>query len=311
MSKQHFLAEGVLAGGSDGFGGDTGELGVAKLIGAVEDEGNETRASGNDLVSKLTGKVVAKGSGAHFGDGEAAGGNDENGGPKFRELGAQNEFGGSLDFADSCVQEDLHLGGAAFGFEHASDFGSRMVAKKLAESFLVKGDAVFPEESNEIGGCEAGERGFGKVRIGGDEILRRGANVGEIAAATARNEYLLADTFGVFEDGDTVAALPCLDGAKQTGGAAAENKDVEGTGQRGLTRLLRFSVKRMTAGGNSRSVEGGWKFGVAEMLEHVGNLRGHYAREGKWRNLTFGEELGIGSFVAVACGATVNAGNKE
>ena len=55
------------------------------------------------------------------------------------------------------------------------------------------------DESDEIRGSEAGESGFGEMRIGGEEIFRRGVDVGEVAAATAGDEDFFADAVGVLE----------------------------------------------------------------------------------------------------------------
>ena len=76
MGEEHFFAEGMLASRGDHVGGDTGEFGIAMLVGAMEYQGNETRASGNDFMAKLEGEVVAEGSSAHLGDGKTAGGDD-------------------------------------------------------------------------------------------------------------------------------------------------------------------------------------------------------------------------------------------
>ena len=39
------------------------------------------------------------------------------GGAKFGGIRAEDEFGGTLNFGDAGVEEDLDVGGAAFGFE--------------------------------------------------------------------------------------------------------------------------------------------------------------------------------------------------
>jgi len=83
MSEKQFFAEGLVRGGGDHVGGDAGESGIAVMIGALENEGDECRSSGNEFMAELAGEIVAEGGGAHFGDGESASGNDENGGAKF------------------------------------------------------------------------------------------------------------------------------------------------------------------------------------------------------------------------------------
>ncbi len=221
MSEEHFFAEGVIVGGGDHFGGDTGKLGVTPVIGAIENEGNESGARGNEWMAKLAGQLVAEGGGAHFRDGETSCGDDQSGRAKFDGTGAQDEFGDPPDFSNARIQEDLHVGSATFGFEHVGDSGGGIIAEELAESFFVISDVMFFDEGEKIGGREAGKRGFGEVGIGRNEVIRFGVNVGEIAAAAAGNEDFLADTVGVLKDSDAPAPVPCLDGAKEACGASA------------------------------------------------------------------------------------------
>ncbi len=86
------------------------------------------------------------------------------------------------------------------------------------------------DQCDEIRGRVAGQRRLGKMRIRGKEILGLAVEVGEIAAAAAGDENLLAQTVGVFEQGDAPAALAGLDGAHQACRAAAENECVEAMG---------------------------------------------------------------------------------
>ncbi len=224
MSEEHFFAEGNFAGrGSDDFGGDAGEFGVAAEVGAIEDERNESGPSGNDVMAELAGEVVPERTGAQFGDGKPAGGDDEDGGAKFGGIGTKEESGGALDFDDAGVEEDLDVGGATFGFEQVDDLGGGIVAEELAESFFVPGDAMFLDESEKVVRGETGEGGFGEVGIGGKEVFRRGVKVGEIAAASAGDEDFLANAVGMFDYCDAAAALACLDGAEEAGGTGAEN----------------------------------------------------------------------------------------
>ena len=142
MGEKHFFAEGILSGGGDDLGGDSDQLGIAMMIGAIENERDESGARRNDFVAELASEVIAEGRGAHFGDGEAAGGDDQDGGAKFGGLRAEDEFGAALNFGDAGVEEDLDVGGMAFGFEKVGDVRGGIVAEKLAEHFFVIGDAM-------------------------------------------------------------------------------------------------------------------------------------------------------------------------
>ncbi len=63
--------------------------------------------------------------------------------------------------------------------------------------------------------------------ICGEEVLRPAVEVGEIAAAAAGDQNLLAQAIGAFEDGYTTSALAGFDGAHQPGRAASKNQCVE------------------------------------------------------------------------------------
>ncbi len=169
------------------------------MIVAIENERDESGARGNDIVAELASDVVAEGSGAHFGDGEATGGEDEDRGAEFGGFGTEDEFGGALNFSDAGVEEDLDLGGATFGFEEVGDVRGGIVAEELAERFFVVGDAMLFDEGDEICGSEAGKCGFGEVRIRRKKILGSGVEIREVAAATTGNEDFLADAVRVLE----------------------------------------------------------------------------------------------------------------
>ncbi len=57
-----------------------------------EDERDEAGAGLDDFQAELAGEVVAEGGGAHFGDGEAAGGDDKSGGAVFGGIAADDEL---------------------------------------------------------------------------------------------------------------------------------------------------------------------------------------------------------------------------
>ena len=66
---------------------------------------------------------------------------------------------------DCRVEEELNARFTAFGFQHGGDLRGGIVTEKLAEGFFVEGDAMFADESDEIGRRVAGECGAGEVRI--------------------------------------------------------------------------------------------------------------------------------------------------
>jgi len=227
MGEEHFFGEGGVACRGDDLGGDASEVGVALAVGGMEEERDESGTGWDNVQAELAGEVVAEAGGAHFGDGDSAGGDDESGGAVFGSVSADGECGVATDFADFGVDNDFCVGVAAFGFEHGDDLSGGIVAEELAESFLVVCDSVFLDESDEIGGGVACEGGFGEVWICGEEMLRLGVKIREIAAASAGDEDFFADFFGAFEEDYAAAAFAGFDGAHQASGATAQNDYVE------------------------------------------------------------------------------------
>jgi len=88
------------------------------------------------------------------------------------------------------------------------------------------GDAVGVHHRDEVLGPVARQRRLAEVRVGRQEVRGRGAGVGEVAAAAARHQDLLATAVGVL---DHVHAAPAPSGgerAHQPGGAAADHDHV-------------------------------------------------------------------------------------
>ena len=104
---------------------------------------------------------------------------------------------------------------------------SGTVTEELAVFFLVEGDAVALYEIDEICRRIAGEGGPTEVWIFGDEMLRAGAEVGEIAPASAGDQDFLPSFCLVVQDGDTPALLSGLGGAHQARRPRSKNHNVE------------------------------------------------------------------------------------
>src|SRR5437899_11660899 len=115
----------------------------------------------------------------------------------------------------------------AFRFEHAHDLLRGAVTEELSESFLVKLDAVFFNQPDEICRGVSCKYRFGEVRIVRDKVFRLTMKVGEIAAATAGYQNLFANAPGAFEHSHAPAPLPCLDSAHEPSRTAAENNYVK------------------------------------------------------------------------------------
>ena len=120
------------------------------------------------------------------------------------------------------IHKYLHPGRPAFRFEHFRNVGRRAVAEKLAQGFFVVGNSVFFDQRNKIRRRVPRQRGLGKVRIRGNEILRPAINIREIAAPAAGNQNLFADAFGMFEHSHAPPALARLNRAHQSRSATAQ-----------------------------------------------------------------------------------------
>ena len=124
------------------------------------------------------------------------------------------------------IGDNANTGAGAFGLEHGDDIARGPIAKKLAESLLVIGNAMPLDKCDEIAWCVPGERGAGEVRIRREKSIRGAVEVGEIAAASAGDEYLFADLVGMIEDQDAAASLTRRDGGHESRGAGTEDEHV-------------------------------------------------------------------------------------
>jgi len=220
--------------GCEDFGGDAGEVAPAGVVSWCEGERDERGAGGDEGVVELPGEVVAETGGAKFGDGEAAGGDDQR--------GAGDGAGGGFDVEaesfmmngqDAGSEAGEDAGGGALAFEESDDLLGGAVAEKLAEGFFVEGDVVRAHEGDHVRGGKAGERGSGEVGVGAEEVFGSGVQVGEVAAAAAGDEDLAAGSVGVVEQDDAAGAARGREGAHEAGGTGAEDEDVAGGGGAG------------------------------------------------------------------------------
>ena len=195
---------------------------------AVEGQGDETGSGGEDGDVELVGEVVGEGGGTEFGDGEAAGGDDEGGGGEGFLVGLDLEGAGAGDGGDGAGEEELNLGGFAFGSEHGDDLAGGAVAEELAEGLFVVGDFVALDLGDEVVGGVAVEGGGGEAGVLGDEAVGGGVDVGEVAAPAAGYEDFGAGFGAVVDEGGATAALGGGGGAHHPCGAGADNQHVKG-----------------------------------------------------------------------------------
>ena len=113
-----------------------------------------------------------------------------------------------------------------FGQEHADDLLRRTVTEQLTEFLFVIRNTMAPDHPDEILRSESRKRGFMKVWIGGDEVFRRAIKVGEITAAAAGDENLLAGAIRALQKCDAAPAFAGFDGAHEPGGSGAKNYSI-------------------------------------------------------------------------------------
>ena len=135
---------------------------------------------------------------------------------------------GMADVGDGMAEGELHPSPVAFVQEHGDDLAGGAVAEELAERLFVPGDAVALDQGEEVGGRVAGERRDGEMGVGGEEAVGGGVEVGEIAAAAARDQDLLSGRVGMVDEQDPAAALAGDGGAHQPRPAGAEDDRVVG-----------------------------------------------------------------------------------
>ena len=136
-----------------------------------------------------------------------------------------SRYGTPQDFM--AFVDTLHAAGIAFGAQHLDDGFAGIVAEQLAAVLLVPGDAVAPEQRQEVLRRVARQRRPAEMRVVGEEIGGPRVDVGEVAAAAARDTDLLGQPFGVIHQHHAQAALTGDRGTHHASGAGAENGDIE------------------------------------------------------------------------------------
>ena len=88
-------------------------------------------------------------------------------------------------------------------------------------------DAVPFDEPDEIRWRVPRQRRFREVRVGGEKIVGPRVQVGEVAAASAGDQDLLARPIRALQHRDTASAAARFDRGHQARGAGAEDEDIE------------------------------------------------------------------------------------
>src|SRR6266480_4880484 len=96
---------------------------------------------------------------------------------------------------------NINARGLAFFEQHVDDLLRRPIAEKLAEPFLVIGNPVASDQSDEVLRRVSRQGGFVKVGIAGDEMFGSGVDVGKVAASATGDLDLFADRLVALENG--------------------------------------------------------------------------------------------------------------
>jgi hypothetical protein len=92
---------------------------------------------------------------------------------------------------------------------------------------LVPADAVPLDQSDEVLRRETGQGRAAEVGIAREELCGAGLEVGEVAAAAARDADFFGDPIGVVDQQYACAALTGPGRAEQPGGAGADDDGIE------------------------------------------------------------------------------------
>ena len=193
-------------------------------------------------MAELAGDVIGNPRGAHLGDGLAARGQDQvfrrdfNGfsvALKRRDKAAV----GMADFLDLGPKPELCTGFFHFFQQHVHDLRGLSVAKQLSQRLFVPGDAVLPDEVEEIPLRVSGQRGFAEMRVLRKEGIGITIHIREIAAPAAGDADLFAGVFRVVHDQHI---RPGKSGGHHAGGAGAKDQGRDVHGGPKFVHFVRF-----------------------------------------------------------------------
>src|SRR6202050_5408199 len=227
MCDQHAFAKALLANCRDDFRGNSSQLTIAFAVGSTQYQRHQRGLQLPNLHSKSKREIVTERRRSHLRYGKAARRHHQGRRVEFIGAGANDELVHTPHLANSNVQEYCDAGSSALLFEHVRNFVCRTITEKLPQRFLVIGDFMLLHQRSKIRRGITCQRRFRKMRIPGKEILRPAVNICEIAAPTARNQYLFPGTLGALQHCHPPPPFSRLHRAHQSRGAGAQNHHVE------------------------------------------------------------------------------------
>ncbi len=217
------------------------KLGERRPAGRVERERHQRRSRLDDAQAELARDPVTEVGRADLRDRQAAGGDHQRTRGERSGLGLQREaraprFAGvaANDRLDAAGTVPRDSGALALLAQHRHDAFGAVVAEQLALVLLVKGDPVATHQIDEASRRIRPQRGACETRVlAGEALVPVGRQVGEVAAAAARDADLLGQPRPMVDHRHAQAALPGDRCAEQPGCAGADHDQVEGLAHRG------------------------------------------------------------------------------
>ncbi len=205
------------------FQRNAGQFGKRRPRLRIERQRHQGRTRFDHAQAELAGDAVAEIGGANFRDRQAAGGDHQRVGFDGAGVGVQDiDAIGLLDAGDLARHAPVDIARCALVLEHLDDQLGRFGAEQLAAMFFVVADTVLFHQRDEVGRGIARQCTLAEVRILGQEVGRRGVDVGEVAAAAARDTDFLGQLAGVVDQHHALAALGRRGRAHHAGGARAD-----------------------------------------------------------------------------------------
>ena len=192
---------------------------------------------------KAAREIVREAACSHFRNREPAGRDHQRRRGEAATVGLDAEAVGPGDRRNLMANAQIDRGRRALREQHRKDLARRSVAEELAQGFLVVADAMALDHRDEVALGVTAERGLAEVRVGRDEALGRDLQIGEVAAAAARDQNFGARLRAMFEQQHAPAAPPRANRAHQPGRSGAQHHDVKR-----LHRLRRQSPRLQGSG---------------------------------------------------------------
>ncbi|MNQ15041.1 hypothetical protein D3C85_280030 [compost metagenome] len=199
------------------------QLGQCLPLRGIERQRHQRGPRFHHLEAELARDLQAEVGRAQLRNRHAAGRHHQLGGADRALAGAQLETLLAVgDLGHRTAHAPLHIAGVALGAQHVDDGFAGVVAEKLSAVLLVPGDAVALHQRQKVLRRIGRQGRPAEMRIVGKKIGGSGADVREVAAASAGNADLLRQALRVVDQHHAQAALTGHRCTHHASGAGAE-----------------------------------------------------------------------------------------